>query len=474
MVAANPLFRYRWTVQRFNATILSDILPEVFFFSAFSAMVTLVTLLTPYNLGLHNQLLTVSGVVLGLVISFRTSSAYERFRDGNRLWTNIMTASRTLASQIWIHVSNEREAEKGSDQKPPTPFEVVMEKKTIINVIGAFPVSVKHFLRGEPGVYYEDLYPLVCFLPKYATDSARAPDVLPLWHIYGGRRLPAATLKRNDTLVSFVQHQHPPLKPAYMPPTTTIYDYIGILKLPRFIFRRMFRSKYEKIEEEQKPLKKRIAYSEVVESTVPLELLLVISNYTAYVMKNNLCHSAIGTGMTNTLAILQDALGQLDRICNNPLPFAYQAHLRMSLWLYLLILPFQLVPNFGYWTIPATAFVAFLLTGFLEIGQEIENPFNYGLNDLDLDWFCESLKRDLHQITTQPNAVPSQYFNNRNIPFAPLDNRSAEEMLIVGEGEYYPNDKESMLRGTSEIRQVLVRNWRQVDVLTRRQGDQMV
>ena len=28
-----------------------------------------------------------------------------------------------------------------------------------------------------------------------------------------------------------------------------------------------------------------------------------------------------------------------------------------------------------------------------------ENPFNYDLNDLDLDGFCLGLQRDLHEIT---------------------------------------------------------------------------
>lgn len=27
---------------------------------------------------------------------------------------------------------------------------------------------IQHMLRGEPGVYYEDLYPLICFLPRYS------------------------------------------------------------------------------------------------------------------------------------------------------------------------------------------------------------------------------------------------------------------------------------------------------------------
>lgn len=29
-----------------------------------------------------------------------------------------------------------------------------------------------------------------------------------------------------------------------------------------------------------------------------------------------------------------------------------------------------------------------------------ENPFNYDLNDLDLDHFCLALQRDLHEIAT--------------------------------------------------------------------------
>ncbi len=45
---------------------------------------------------------------------------------------------------------------------------VLIEKKTVINLIEAFGVAVKHYLRGEEGVYYVDLYHLVKFLPSYA------------------------------------------------------------------------------------------------------------------------------------------------------------------------------------------------------------------------------------------------------------------------------------------------------------------
>ena len=38
----------------------------------------------------------------------------------------------------------------------------------------------------------------------------------------------------------------------------------------------------------------------------------------------------------NSITVLQDTLSNLERIRNTPLPFAYQAHLRMSLWYALL------------------------------------------------------------------------------------------------------------------------------------------
>ncbi|EEB97662.1 hypothetical protein MPER_02977, partial [Moniliophthora perniciosa FA553] len=44
----------------------------------------------------------------------------------------------------------------------------MIEKKTVINLLEAFSVAVKHYLRGEDGIYYEDLYYLVKFLPAYA------------------------------------------------------------------------------------------------------------------------------------------------------------------------------------------------------------------------------------------------------------------------------------------------------------------
>lgn len=49
-----------------------------------------------------------------------------------------------------------------------TGARVLLEKKTVINLTEAFAVAVKHYLRGEEGIYYVDLYHLVKYLPSYA------------------------------------------------------------------------------------------------------------------------------------------------------------------------------------------------------------------------------------------------------------------------------------------------------------------
>jgi predicted membrane chloride channel (bestrophin family) len=45
-----------------------------------------------------------------------------------------------------------------------------------------------------------------------------------------------------------------------------------------------------------------------------------------------------------------------------------------------------------------TFFASFLILGFLEIGQEIENPFSYEENDLGMSQLPEIFKTDKTQI----------------------------------------------------------------------------
>ncbi|KAJ7897705.1 Bestrophin, RFP-TM, chloride channel-domain-containing protein [Mycena olivaceomarginata] len=482
MVASNPLFK-GMSLKKFNATVINDVWPEVSFFSLVAAMVALVTKLTSHNLAIPNTLLTVLGTVLGLVISFRTSTAYERYQEGRKMWTNITIASRNIAQIIWIHVPFER---VDKDKKSMTTVQSVIEKKSMVNLVQAFSVSVKHFLREEPGVYYQDLYPLICFLPRYATHGTTPADMLPqnmlpLWQASEHADYPLhaavppsqqrsfsesgkqeASFSSNDRTDAPTLHvqSHRPLGPARSPPETGFFDYFPVFRIFAWMFstcsRRLRRKSHKK--KRKGPL---------AESNVPLEITIYLSAYLAHLLRHGWLTPALATGLTNNIASLQDTMTNLDRIGSTPLPFAYQAHLRMSLWLYLFFLPFQVVSSFGYLTIPGTAFAAFLLLGFLEIGQEIENPFGYDENDLDLDSFCLGIQRELHEITAHTTPDPTQFiFSSWNQPLAPADRRSAEELTANAEA-YSHSDHADSEPGMMSIRRVLLKNWRDVDRITR-------
>ncbi|KAJ7207208.1 Bestrophin, RFP-TM, chloride channel-domain-containing protein [Mycena pura] len=509
MVAENPLFQGGFTMRKLNATVVNDIWPETLFFTAFAAMVAIITEMNIHNLSVNNGLLTVLGTVLGLVISFRTSSAYERYQEGRKMWTNIQIASRNIAQIVWIHVPTER---VDKDKVKMTTVQSVIEKKSIINLVQAFSVSVKHFLRGETGIYYDDLYPLICMLPRYANSVGPKTDadMLPLWAaseeeefpLHNARPPPPSrsatgdpqshtaasslnddtksqgswfrsmtgrrTMSRSNSVdpekaLADIQ-SHRPLKPARNPPEASFYDYFPFLRIFS-VFTRCFRRKNKHTLRDAMGRKIKPSFTE---SNVPLEITIYLNNYLAYCLRNTWLQPALATGLMNNVASLQDTLSNLDRIGNTPLPFAYQAHLRMSLWLYLLLLPFQVVGSLHYLTIPGTAFASFLLLGFLEIGQEIENPFNYDLNDLDLDAFCNTIQRELHEVTAHTMPDPGAFvFTAWNQPLAPADRRSADELTRDVAADYTHADHADAEPGIATLRRTLLKNWRDVDRITR-------
>lgn len=57
-------------------------------------------------------LLTVLGFVVGLGLSFRSSTAYERYNEGRRYWAQLVLTSQNLGRVFWVH-TKEREGEEG-------------------------------------------------------------------------------------------------------------------------------------------------------------------------------------------------------------------------------------------------------------------------------------------------------------------------------------------------------------------------
>ncbi|KAF2729934.1 hypothetical protein EJ04DRAFT_474768 [Polyplosphaeria fusca] len=291
------------------------------------------------TVGTNQILLTVLGFVVGLALSFRSSTAYERYGEGRKYWAQLTLASQNLARLIWIH-AEEREGEDGKKD--------LLAKLTCMNLIVAFSVALKHKLRFEPFVHYDDLKHLVGHLDTFA----KAADV------------PDERKKKS--------------------PWKTAGQFLGLSfaeSNPRKTLKRA-----------KKPL-----------GNLPLEILNHLSAYIKTIFENDTFKVSIyQTQAMNGVTTLNDVLTGTDRILNTPLPIAYSIAIGQITWVYILLLPFQLYKALGWVTIPASMFAAYIILGIALIGREIENPFGDDVNDLNLDEFCEQIRKDIDTIIARP------------------------------------------------------------------------
>ncbi|KAL4807782.1 Bestrophin, RFP-TM, chloride channel-domain-containing protein [Aspergillus unguis] len=294
-----------------------------------------------HDISVDNILLTVLGFVVGLALSFRSSTAYERWADGRKYWSLLIQTARNLSRTIWVNTA-EREGELGKED--------LLRKLTAINLILAFAVALKHKLRFEPDVGYEDLAGLVGYLDTFAKDAHDRRVIQPkpktLWKSAG--------------------------------------EYLGVSfaeSNPRKLIKRS-----------KKPL-----------GHLPLEILNHISVYIDSVIKNETLSISLHQSQAITyIAQLNEVVTGTERVLDTPLPAAYSIAIAQIAWIYVLVLPFQLYSSLGWVTIPGSIVAAYIILGLATIGSEIENPFGHDVNDLPLDTYCRQIALEMDIVTAVP------------------------------------------------------------------------
>jgi len=160
-----PLYELNWpNALRWRGSVLPRILPKLVFFLLYSALITSINQLlhNRVSLATTNTLVTVIGLVTSLILAFRTNTAYDRFWEGRRVWSSMVVAIRNSVRFIWV-------AAKGRTLKDLT------EKRSAMQLLVAYAVASKHYLREEYGVHYDDLIPLISHIPKYGLPSGMQP-----------------------------------------------------------------------------------------------------------------------------------------------------------------------------------------------------------------------------------------------------------------------------------------------------------
>ncbi|KAF8630547.1 hypothetical protein AX15_002849 [Amanita polypyramis BW_CC] len=174
-----------WTFGR--GSVIYRIWLAVLLYTLFATAIAMTSINRVVYLGIPTVMMTVLGVVIGFVISYRASSGYDRYWMGKTGWEDVIKNSRTLGRLIWFHVplrlspKTAEEIETRRVQRSEKELNTAMaEKYMALDLTEGFSIALKHHLRGELGKHYEDLYHLIKPLHNHghATSDRRTQRVL--------------------------------------------------------------------------------------------------------------------------------------------------------------------------------------------------------------------------------------------------------------------------------------------------------
>jgi predicted membrane chloride channel (bestrophin family) len=290
---------------------------------------------------------------LGLLLVFRTNSAYQRFYEGRKIWENILSISRNFSRMIQLY-----DRDVGADRVA-----------RILNLVAAYPYLLRHHIR--PGCLCEESKESIAD-PKYRFELQEAPQA-PVETRHDGDKTRSSRRK-----VASQQICQPVLIQADASPSSTPPQrsrcWVDRRKLPWSLFDIKNLQKIGATHNRPLWVCDRIG-REIVD--IPYS-----PNFT----------SRERLSLLGQVEKLTNAIGQCERIHQTAVPLNYARHSLRSLTLWLFTLPFALVKDLGLLTGPVTACIAWLLLGVYQIGYSIEDPFQ---GSLRLSILCDAIRRDV-------------------------------------------------------------------------------
>lgn len=97
-------------------------------------------------------------------------------------------------------------------------------------------------------------------------------------------------------------------------------------------------------------------------------------------------------------SILERMLGEmqaLDRLAGSPEPWSYQRHMRLTIQLWLAVLPLAIIPSLQMATPVLSSMIGYIVYKLDDVAVEIINPFGYDRSDLPLCLLNDKLQREL-------------------------------------------------------------------------------
>ncbi|KAF9368782.1 hypothetical protein BGX21_006348, partial [Mortierella sp. AD011] len=186
---------------RVRGSVIPSVIADVVVVTTFTSILVFIekSHIIGHSLNVPNIIVPALSVVVGLILAFRTNTAYDRFWEGRKLWSNLDVQIRNFSRMIWVgmketvhnhdangsiprprsgslhrsfgksdfakrrHISH-RSEQNGSSRTENVSSATLIdfgdsphhedehEKVLVIRLLLAYAVAVKHHLRQEFGV----------------------------------------------------------------------------------------------------------------------------------------------------------------------------------------------------------------------------------------------------------------------------------------------------------------------------------
>lgn len=93
-----------------------------------------------------------------------------------------------------------------------------------------------------------------------------------------------------------------------------------------------------------------------------------------------------------------EIVGGCERIRNTRIARSYRTFARQCVFLYLATLPWGIVHDFSWWTIPLTSLISYFMLGLETAAEHTEEPFGHDDDDLDLESLCRVIDASLEDV----------------------------------------------------------------------------
>lgn len=129
---------------RVSGSVIVSIYRQVLVVVIYSTFLCSISKFWPdlFEISFPQTLIPILGLVTGLLLVFRTNTAYDRFYEGRKLWGNMTANVRNLARTIWIFVNERDPASSGTVER-------TADKIGVLKLLVAFCFTTKNYLQGK-------------------------------------------------------------------------------------------------------------------------------------------------------------------------------------------------------------------------------------------------------------------------------------------------------------------------------------